>query len=109
MARRAASRRSPNFELAVAGEHGLVGVGLDLGIHAEEHALAVAHEPLEAVNVVERVDHHAAHASIDGRRDVRVVLRVAVEVDAGRIHAALEGEEQLAPRGHVAREPLLRE
>jgi hypothetical protein len=93
----------------VAREDGLVRVGLDLRVHAQEHSLAVAREPLEAVDVVERVDHHAPHAGIDGGPHVRVVLRVAVEIDASRVRAALKGQEQLAPGGHVAREPLLGE
>ena len=81
--------------------------GRDPGDDAHEHGLLAAHEPLEAVDVVEVVDHHGADAGFDGALEVLVGLRVAVQVDALRVDARRDRVHELAGPGDVAAQPLL--
>jgi fermentation-respiration switch protein FrsA (DUF1100 family) len=85
-----------------------VGAGADARRHAEEHALPRG-EALQALQLVEGVGDHVPHACLHGLADLLLGLVVAVEVDARRVDAAAQGEEQLAARGHVDGEPLLGE
>ena len=70
---------------------------------------ALGDELLEALDLVEVVDHDRAHAMAHRHAQLRLRLRVAVEDDPLGLEAGDEREMQLAAGGHVAPQPLLGE
>ena len=100
-------RGEAELRVLLAGRHGGVGVGAHAGDDAHEHGLLAAHEALQAIDVVEVVDHDGAHAGVDRALEVLVGLRVAVQVDARRVDAGGEGVHELAGAGDVAAQALL--
>ena len=107
IARRASAGREAELRVVLAGGDRGVGVGPHAGDHAHEHALLVGHEALEAVDVVEVVDHDRADARVDRAPEVLVGLRVAVQVDARGVDARRQRVHQLAGPGDVAAQALL--
>ena len=99
--------RQAELRVLLAGRDRGVGLGPHAGDHAHEHALLVAHEALEAVDVVEVVDHHRADAGVDRAPEVLVGLRVAVQVDVRGVDARRQRVDQLAGAGDVAAQALL--
>ena len=105
---RAGHLRQPEAEL------GVLLAGLDVGVggranargDAEHHALPPA-QPLEPVDLVERVDHDVADAALDRHAQLGLGLVVPVHVDPLGGDAGLQGQVQLAARGDVAGEALL--
>ena len=87
IARRASAGARPNLESSWPVATAACVSGRHPGDDAHEHGLLAAHEPLEAIDVVEVVDHHRSDAGVDGALEVLVGLRVAVQVDALRVDA----------------------
>ncbi len=75
-------------------------------------SLAAAQLPgqaVQALEVVEGVQHDVAHAGVERLTQLGLGLGVAVEVDGRRIEAGPESEVKLAPGGHVTPQALLNE
>ena len=102
-------RGQAELRIVLAGGHGGVGVGAHARDHAHEHGLLAADQALQAIDVVEVVDHHGAHAGLDRARQVLVGLRVAVQVDAPGVDAGGQRVHQLAGARDVAAQALLGE
>jgi hypothetical protein len=77
------------------------------GITRTSTACSPAHEPLQAVDVVEVVDHDGANAGLDRPPQVLVGLRVAVQVDARGVDARGQRVHELAGAGDVTAQALL--
>ena len=105
------ARVEAELRLRVTREDRRVRVGVDARPDAQQYALrrAVRDQRGELLDVLDVVDHDPAHAGGEGRGQLGDGLRVAVHVDPLRGEAGLEREVQLAARGHVAAQALLRE
>ena len=66
-------------------------------------------ERLQAVELVERVQHDVANADLERLAQLAAGLGVSVQVGPRGVKAAGQGQRQLAARGDVARQPVLRE
>jgi hypothetical protein len=92
----------------LAGEDGLVRVGVDAGRDAQQHLRAAA-ERQQPLGVLLAVEHDGAHPGLERHPQLRLRLGVAVQVQALGREAGAQGEVQLAARGDVAAQPLLGE
>ena len=78
----------------------MVGVAGDAGSHPDQHPLpraALGREPLEPLEVVERVEHDVPDARLERLAQLLLGLGVAVQVDPGRVESRLQRERELPP------------
>src|SRR3954447_1692541 len=74
-----------------------VGIWLDAGRDAQEHALGASRrEPGKTIDLVKGIDHDVADAAGDGILELPFRLVVAVQVDPLRAEAATKRHVQLA-------------
>jgi hypothetical protein len=98
------------LRVVLSGLDVLVGVGLDAGGEADEHlgrGDPFAHEGLDAVHLVERVDDDAPDALGQGAAQLVGGLVVAVQHEPVGGHARGAGDVVLPRRGHVEVHALL--
>ena len=108
---RRVSRGQRKSELAVqhAGCGVRVSVRVDAGRDAEENPRGLAPgggQTLQAVQLRQVVDHNLPHAVVEGLRQLRLRLVVAVEVDGLRGECHALGYGQLPAGHHVHAQPL---
>ena len=87
-----------------------MGVGLDPGRRPNQHpwdATIGGVEPVEPIELVEAVDHRAAHADLAGPPQLGLALVVAVQDQPVGRDAGRQRDVQLAAGGHVEVHPLL--
>ena len=72
-------------------------------------APALGSDPLETLDVVQRVEHDVPDPGLERELELGLRLGVAVQVDARWIEAAAQRERELAARGDVTGESLLGE
>ena len=77
-----------------------MGVAGDARGDPDQHLLAapaLAGDPLEPVELVERVEHDVADAGVERLAQLGVGLGVAVQVDARRVEAAAQRQASSPP------------
>ena len=107
--------REAELGVVMAGGHVLMGLGLDPGGDPEQHlgggaaggAQAGGGQGVEPVELVETVDHDAAHPGLDGLAQLIDRLVVAVEHQPVGGDPSAETDMELSPAGHVDTETLL--
>ena len=104
--------REAELRVRLSGRDLLMRVARDAGRDPDQDLLAaaeLARDPLEALELVERVEHDVAHTRLERLPQLACGLGVAVQIRAPRIEAAPQRQRELAPGGDVARESLLGE
>ena len=84
----------------------------DAGRDPDQHVLhgpALARDPLEPLEIVERVEHHVADSGLERLAQLAFGFGVPVQIDPCRVEAAPQRQRELAAGGDVARQPLLRQ
>ena len=106
----AAGDREAELLVLVGGGDVLVGVRLDAGGDAHEHARGppeLGGHRRQPLDLVEGVDDDPADAELDGPLELAERLVVAVEADPLHREARARGHRQLAAGADVEREPVL--
>src|SRR6185437_6455438 len=96
----------PELGVVAAGGLRLVGDRGDAGDDPDQYFLWLGGQLLEAVDVVEVVDHDGAHAGVQGHGQLGGGLGVAVQVDLVRRGSGGQCHDELAGPGHVDAEPF---
>ncbi len=106
---RGVGERDAELGLRAAGVHRRVREPGHARVHAHQDALAGGRQAREPVDVVGAVDDDQADPGLQGGDEVGVALRVAVQQHVRGVEPRRQGDRQLAGRGDVAAQPLLRE
>ncbi len=104
----ALGHREPELRTLGPGLDVLVGVRLDARGHPHEHLTAVV-DPLESVELPERVRYDDPHAGVARRGELGIALVVPVEDEPLGREAGVQRDMQLSSGRHVQLEPLLRD